>query len=314
MGGDAVEPLNVIVRSGNDTKANIKKFGYVIQGYADLKLEDYIEAIVKVIPAESINSCGYVRSNIGLWLQTEEASQLLKIQNLLEVNGRSVQIWPYYNPIKQVKLLHVPPFIENDMLTKELSKYGNVKTVIKTEPLYLPSGKYKGINSFTITVGMSFKRDQRLPDQIEIADDIEQFTITTQVGKRKCFLCKSTTHVSRDCQNRKSYATMVSQTQPNNVHTERPSQELIIDTPNHEPMETPETTTARNTPTTTLEFKLDGWKTIKSKRRVATSPSFTLKSNKRIMRTSTDNTENDWGFSTWKDSIFCAGKAPLKNE
>ncbi|CAG7821834.1 unnamed protein product [Allacma fusca] len=65
----------------------------------------------------------------------------LKSESTLEVKDRTLQKWQYTNPIRQVKLMHVQSFLTNEAIWKELAKHGTIQTQMKTELLYLPSGR-----------------------------------------------------------------------------------------------------------------------------------------------------------------------------
>ncbi|CAG7818006.1 unnamed protein product [Allacma fusca] len=231
--------------------------------------------------------------------------------------------------------MHVQPFLTNEALCKELSKYGSIQTQMRTELLYLPSGRATTIKSFTRTVGMSFRRDQILPPKLNLEFEKELYVVTTQVGRKKCFICRSTSHVSKDCPEKDkndvnttnnngidatatfnmqtpSYAVVAS---GSNVVTV--SSQLKRQKPNRRKTDTDanDTNTTTQSPIGPIFDNLTNSNSNSpvSKRTLEISPTFSLKWNKKMSRDSPAICEVNpsWNFGEWKDWNFCKGKAPM---
>ncbi|CAG7816973.1 unnamed protein product [Allacma fusca] len=189
-----------------------KDHGFVIKNVAEATMIDYLDSIKEIVGAENIINIGKVASNYGVWVKNDEVSKKLKILEVVTVKEQSVSIWPYAQPIKKVKLIGVPPFLNNNLIIQELNQYGKVKSDIDTEPLYGALDEYtKHIGSFTRSLLMSFSKDIQLPESIIVRNDDTNHEIRTQVGWRKCFYCGSFTHVGANCTTKKvtSYAIVV---------------------------------------------------------------------------------------------------------
>ena len=191
------------------SSSNFKPFpretGFVLKNCVEKKAEDYLQAIAAIVGVEKIKSFGRCRENFCVWVSDNDAAEELRILESVQVDNESVAIWPYFSPILPVKLFNVPPFISNEEIKLELLKWGSVKGDISSEKLHGVSEQFQNIESFTRVTHMSFKDDVRLPSRIAIKtpETTTSFSITTQVGRPKCFICADPKHKSKDCLKRK---------------------------------------------------------------------------------------------------------------
>ncbi|CAG7722080.1 unnamed protein product [Allacma fusca] len=188
-----------------------KDHDFVIKNLVEATLTDYLESIKGIIGADSIVDIGRVTSNYGIWVKDIEAVKKLKALEFITIKNQNVSIGPYVDPLKKVKLIGVPPFVDNTVLKIELNKYGMVKTEIDTEPIYGVPENFKHVKSFNRILHMTFQKDVYLPETITVTHDNTKHAIKTQVGRRKCFFCGSLSHVGSNCIMRKvaSYANAV---------------------------------------------------------------------------------------------------------
>ena len=145
-----------------------KEFGFVIKSDEKCGIEDYLEAVAKIIEAENIISFGRIRSNFGVWVKTTEAAEKLQEIDLITVKNESLSLWPFVKPIQKVKLFNVPPFVTNEAIETELEQYGTLKSKIAVESLFGVSEKFKNIESFTRATTMSFESNKKLPSRIKV--------------------------------------------------------------------------------------------------------------------------------------------------
>ena len=169
-------------------------------------MNDYLEAVASIVGAENIQTFGRIKSNFGVWVRNDEAAAKLHELDLIEVKSESLEIWPFVRQIIKVKLFGVPPFISNESIEAELKNHGTLKAPIFVEQLHGVSDKFKGIQSFNRTTLMSFEDNKKLPEKISVSTEERSYVIQTQVGRQKCFLCKSFTHKSSDCPDKKTLA------------------------------------------------------------------------------------------------------------
>ncbi|CAG7820377.1 unnamed protein product [Allacma fusca] len=106
---------------------------------------------------------------------------------------------------------------------KELQKFGAVKSKIECKPFHKFGEEWAHVKSWTRTVHMTFEKNQQLPDTLIISDEDERFSLTTQVGHRKCFKCKSFHPVGKDCSLTFAVVVVQHESQVGNLSTEVPA-------------------------------------------------------------------------------------------
>jgi len=189
------------------TSSNLNQFpretGFVLKSCDGKSAEDYLQAIAAIVGAEKIKSFGRVRENFSVWVSDKDAADKLHVCDSVPVGNESFAIWPYFSPILPVKMFSVPPFISNEEILVELLKWGSVKGGISSEKLQGVSAQFQNFESLTRVTHMSFKDGKKLPIRITVGPPEASYTITTQVGRPKCFICGDPKHKSKDCPKRK---------------------------------------------------------------------------------------------------------------
>ncbi|CAG7732698.1 unnamed protein product [Allacma fusca] len=287
-----------------------KDHGFVIKNLVEATLIDYLNAIESVVGAENIVDIGRVTSNYGIWVKNDEAAQKLKLLEFLTIRNQSVSIWPYVEPLKKVKLMGVPPFLDNKLLKLELNKYGMVKSEIESEPIYGVPEKFKHIKSFTRTVYMTFQKDVLLPDSLLIQFEDKKHAIKTQVGRRKCFFCGSFSHIGSNCMMRKaiSYAN-ATKTQDNAYDTQSDTHENVDFS-----------SITQNLPQDTVMIPLLSKKTFRAEAASTDDGNLTdasqtkrrKKAGPHVIRNIKTRSLYDWKYEEWKYLELNKGK-PCKN-
>ncbi|KAK3549034.1 hypothetical protein QTP70_028513, partial [Hemibagrus guttatus] len=87
-----------------------------------------------VVGHENIVSASRMNSAIVVFLNDVEKVRKLT-QNGIVVNNETILVSPLSSPDKKVMLCNVPPFISDEAIGKELSRYGRMVSPIKKIPL-----------------------------------------------------------------------------------------------------------------------------------------------------------------------------------
>ncbi|XDV26317.1 hypothetical protein PO909_030065 [Leuciscus waleckii] len=132
----------------------------------------------------------------------EKANEV--VQSGVVLNGSLVPVLPLSSPSKKVILSNVPPFIKDEVLMQELSRYGKLVSPIKKIPLGCKSPLVKHLVSFRRQVFMVLKNGT---DEIDLIfkfkiDGFDYTVFATSDITMKCFSCNKIGHLVRECPNR----------------------------------------------------------------------------------------------------------------
>jgi len=172
-----------------------------------INVEQCCLAVGEIVGHDHIVSASRMNSAIVIFFKTiEKANEV--VQSGVVLDGSLVTVLPLSTPSKKVILSNVPPFIKDEILVQELSRYGKLVSPIKKIPLGCKSPLVKHLVSFRRQVFMVLKNGI---DEIDLVFKfkIEGFDYTvfaTSDTTIKCFSCGKIGHLVRDCSNKKDSA------------------------------------------------------------------------------------------------------------
>ncbi len=180
-----------------------------------INVEQCCLAVGEIVGHDNIVSASRMNSAIVLFFRSVEKANDA-VQSGVVLNGSLVPVLPLSSPSRKVVLSNVPPFIKDDVLVQELSRYGKLVSSIKKIPLGCKSPLVKHLVSFRRQVFMVLKNGI---DEIDLVfkfkiDGFDYTVYATSDTTIKCFSCSKIGHLVRDCPNKKDSAGM-------NVNSER---------------------------------------------------------------------------------------------
>ncbi|XP_049341526.1 uncharacterized protein LOC125806062 [Astyanax mexicanus] len=163
-------------------------------------IEDVCLSVGSAVGHGNIVSASRMNNAIVLFVKTVDQALAL-VQSGVTVNGLFTHVLPLSSPSKKIILSNVPPFIKDELIRQELSRFGRVCSEIKKLNLGCKSPLIKHLVSFRRQVFMVLKDGA---DELDLVLKlrVEGFDYTIYASsdtEMKCFRCGQTGHLVRAC-------------------------------------------------------------------------------------------------------------------
>ncbi len=154
-------------------------------------VEDICLAVGDVVNHENIASASRMNNAVVLFLSTiEKANEI--VQNGVVIKGSLIPVFPLSTPAKKIVLSNIPPFVKDEIIVQELSRYGKIVSPIKKIPLGCKSPLVKHLVSFRRQVFMILKNGE---DELDLVfkfkiDGFDYAVFASSDTTIKCYGCK----------------------------------------------------------------------------------------------------------------------------
>lgn len=154
----------------------------------------------EVVGYGSIKSASRMNGAIVVFLDHTD-----KVNDVVEkgviIKDTSTPVLPLVNPARKVTISNAPPFLKNDLLLKELSRYGQVMSPIKMVSLGCKSPLLKHVVCHRRQVFMVLKNNSaEINLSFNFNVDGFNYMVFATSETMKCFSCGAEGHLIRSCQ------------------------------------------------------------------------------------------------------------------
>lgn len=125
-----------------------------------VSVEDALVVVGELVGFENILSASRMNKAIVVFLKTEQLVNQLT-ESRIWINEMFVPVTPLAAPATKVTISNVPPFISNEAITKELTRYGTIASPVRMIPLGCKNTALKHVLSFRRHVLMFLTSPER---------------------------------------------------------------------------------------------------------------------------------------------------------
>lgn len=180
-----------------------RQHGIKVPVGVECSVEECVLAVGEVVGHSSVRSASRMNGAVVLFLDKVEKVNAV-VEHGIDLNDSLIKVFPLVNPARRVLLSNVPPFISDDALKRELSRYGQLVSAIKKIPLGCKSPLLKHVVSFRRQVFMILRSDiDELNVAFKFKIDSFDYVIFATSESMKCFGCGKVGHLVRVCPEKK---------------------------------------------------------------------------------------------------------------
>lgn len=195
-----------------------RRHGLKVPVGVECLVEEVVLAVGEVVGHDSIRSASRMNGAVVLFLDKVE-----KVNDIVEtgivLKDRFVKIFPLVNPARKVLLSNVPPFISDETLQRELSRYGQFVSAIKKIPLGCKSPLLKHVVSFRRFVYMILRTDiEEINVAFKFKVDGFDYVIFATTETMKCYGCGKEGHLVRSCPEKSNLANTAEENDPQSLN------------------------------------------------------------------------------------------------
>lgn len=169
---------------------------------AGVTVEDLLLIIGQKLGFENIVSASRMNKAVVVFLKTEALVNDLTVSGIW-VKETFVPVTPLSAPATKVTVSNVPPFITNEVIVKELLRFGKIASPVKAVPLRCKDAALKHVLSFRRNVFMFLNSPERILDvSFRVTHGESSFMVYASTESMKCFECGDLGHKRLMCPHR----------------------------------------------------------------------------------------------------------------
>ncbi|KAI4871400.1 hypothetical protein NFI96_009402 [Prochilodus magdalenae] len=166
---------------------------------AEAAVEDVLLAVGEKVGHDQIYSASRMNKAVVVFVKDERLVNEL-VEGGIWVLGNFVPVSPLSTPAARVTISNVPPFIANEPIAKELSRFGKLASGIRLIPLGCKSAALKHVLSFRRQVFMFLNSaDKTLEVSFRVSHGESSYMVYASTDSLKCFQCGVVGHKRFEC-------------------------------------------------------------------------------------------------------------------
>lgn len=151
---------------------------------------------------ENILSASRMNKAVVVFLKSESLVNQLIVSGIW-VKETFVRVNPLSTPATKITISNVPPFISDEMITKELQRFGKIAGPVRTIPLGCKNVALKHVLSFRRQVYMFLNSpDRTLDASFRVNHGDNSYMVFASTESMKCFQCGVFGHKRFFCPNK----------------------------------------------------------------------------------------------------------------
>lgn len=171
-----------------------------------VSVEDVLEVVGELVGFDKILSASRMNKAVVVFLKTEQLVNQVT-ENGLWIKEMFVPVTPLAAPATKVTISNVPPFVSDDAIVKELTRYGKIASPVRNIPLGCKNTDLKHVMSFRRQVLMFLTSAERtLEISFRVRHGDGSYMLYASTDNLKCFECGNIGHKRFSCPNKKADA------------------------------------------------------------------------------------------------------------
>jgi len=148
---------------------------------------------------DNVISASQMNKELIVFLKSEALENQLTVDGLW-VKEAFVPVSPLSAPATKITISNVPPFVSNDVIVKELLRYGKIASPMRTIPLGCKNAALKHVLSFRRQIFMFLSsQDRSLEVSFRVKHEDNSYMVYASTESLKCFDCGDVGHKRFSC-------------------------------------------------------------------------------------------------------------------
>ena len=159
-------------------------------------------AAARIVGAASVKSAARMNGGVVIFVDSVEKANAVVEKGVI-INDTLVIVSPLATPAAKVMLSNVPPFINDELIVRELSRFGKVVSPVKMLPSGCKAPELKHVVSHRRLLYMILNdRTLDLKVNFKLSVDGFEYTLFATTESMKCFGCGGEGHLIRTSSNK----------------------------------------------------------------------------------------------------------------